>query len=79
LTSPQASVEVELTAEALEMAGQYRSLCNRLESGWDELETDEQKKRRAEMDAMLDELLPQFWHAEDSHLLQKNELKQIPC
>ena len=35
LSSPQASVEVELTDEALEMAGRYRSLCIRLESGWD--------------------------------------------
>ena len=71
LTSPRASVEVELTAEALEMAGRYRSLCNRLESGWDELEVDEQTRRRAEMDALLDELLPQFWQLEDSQLVQK--------
>ncbi|MFC1778998.1 FmdE family protein [Thermodesulfobacteriota bacterium] len=72
LFSSQASVEVELTAEALEMAGRYRSLCNRLETGWDELDADEQVKRRAEMNAMLDELLPQFWQAEDQKLLQKN-------
>ncbi|HKJ29314.1 MAG TPA: formylmethanofuran dehydrogenase subunit E family protein [Desulfuromonadales bacterium] len=72
LSSAQASVEVELTAEALEMAGRYRSLCNRLEKGWDELEAGEQVKRRAVMDAMLDELLPQFWQAEDQKLLQKN-------
>jgi len=71
LKADQASVEVELTAEALEMAGRYRSLCNRLESGWDELETDEQTRRRAEMDAMLDELLPLFWQAEDQKLVQK--------
>ena len=72
LFSSQTSVEVELTSEALEMAGRYRSLCNRLENGWDELEADEQVKRRAEMNAMLDELLPQFWQAEDQKLLQKN-------
>ena len=71
LSSAQASVEVELTTKALEMAGRYRSLCNRLEKGWDELEEDEQVKRRAEMDAMLDDLLPQFWQAEDSQLVQK--------
>ena len=71
LSSAQASVEVELTAEALQMAGRYRSLCNRLEHGWDELEADEQVKRRVEMDAMLDELLPQFWQAEDQKLVQK--------
>ena len=71
LSSAQASVEVELTTEALEMAGRYRSLCNRLEKGWDELEDDEQARRRAEMDAMLDELLPQFWQAEDQKLVQK--------
>ena len=71
LKSPQASIEVELTAEALEMAGRYRSLCNRLENGWDDLEVEEQTCRRAEMDAMLDELLPQFWQADDSQLVQK--------
>jgi formylmethanofuran dehydrogenase subunit E len=71
LSSAQASVDVELTTEALEMAGRYRSLCNRLEKGWDELEAQEQVKRRAEMDAMLDELLPQFWQAEDRMLVQK--------
>ena len=71
LSSAQTSVEVELTAEALEMAGRYRSLCNRLENGWDELESDEQARRRAEMNAMLDELLPQFWQAEDQKLVQK--------
>jgi formylmethanofuran dehydrogenase subunit E len=73
LSSAQASVEVELTAEALEMAGRYRSLCNRLEKDWDELDADEQARRRAEMDAMLDELLPQFWQAEDQKLVQKNQ------
>jgi formylmethanofuran dehydrogenase subunit E len=71
LKSVQASVEVELTAEALQMAGRYRSLCNRLEKGWDDLEVDEQIRRRAEMDAMLDELLPEFWQAEDSQLVRK--------
>lgn len=71
LRSAQTSVQVELTAAALQMAGQYRSLCNRLERGWDELEIDEQSRRRAEMDAMLDELLPQFWHADDARLVQK--------
>lgn len=70
LTSGKASVEVGLTIEALEMAGRYRSLCNRLEEGWDMLAADEQLKRRAEMDALLDELLPQFWHAEDQSLVQ---------
>jgi formylmethanofuran dehydrogenase subunit E len=71
LKSEQASIQIELTCEALEMAGRYRSLCNRLEGGWDKLEVDEQVRRRAEMDAMLDELLPQFWQAEDSQLVQK--------
>jgi formylmethanofuran dehydrogenase subunit E len=71
LKSSRSAVEVELTAEALQMAGRYRSLCNRLESGWDELEVAEQARRRAEMAAMLDVLLPQFWLAEDSQLVQK--------
>ena len=75
LKSPQASIEVELTAEALEMAGRYRSLCNRLENGWDVLEVEEQTRRRAEMDAMLDELLPQFWQVEDQKLVQKTKAK----
>jgi len=75
LTRSQAVVEVELTAKALAMAGRYRSLCNRLESGWDELAVDEQARRRAEMDALLDELLPQLWQADDSQLVQKIEIK----
>jgi len=75
LQSSQASIEVELTAEALEMAGRYRSLCNRLESGWENLEAEEQTRRRAEMDAVLDELLPQFWQAEDQKLVQKTKAK----
>lgn len=75
LTRSQTVVEVELTAEALAMAGRYRSLCNRLEVGWDELAADEQARRRAEMDALLDELLPQFWQADDSQLVQKIEIK----
>ena len=77
LTSLQASIEVELTAEAMEMAGRYRSLCNRLEQGWDELKVDEQTRRRAELDAMLDELLPQFWQAEDQKLVQEIKAKRI--
>ena len=71
LTRSQTVVEVELTAEALAMAGRYRSLCNRLEISWDDLAADEQARRRAEMDALLDELLPKFWQAEDSLLVQK--------
>ncbi len=71
LKGSTSSVEVELTEKALEMAGRYRSLCNRLENGWETLEEDEQANRRAEMDAMLDELLPQFWLADDSQLVQK--------
>ncbi len=74
LQSSQASIEVELTAEALEMACRYRSLCNRLESGWDGLEAEEQARRRTEMEAMLDELLPQFWQAEDRTLVKKKVL-----
>ena len=71
LKSAHAFVEIELTNDALEMAGRYRSLCNRLEKGWEELEEDEQIRRRAEMDAMLDELLPHFWQATDQFLMQK--------
>ena len=71
LKSVAASVEVELTAEALTMAGRYRSLCSRLEHGWDGLDAQEQLRRRAEMDAMLDELLPCFWRGEDQLLVQK--------
>lgn len=71
LASAEGTVAVELTAVALEMAGRYRALCNRLESGWDELDVDEQGRRRAEMEAMLDELLPQFWRAEEGLLVQR--------
>lgn len=75
LAAGDASVEVELTAEALELAGRYRSLCNRLEGGWDKLGADEQARRRVEMDAMLDELLPQLWQAEDQKLVQEVKTK----
>jgi hypothetical protein len=71
LQSAESSVSVELTASAMQMAGQYRALCLRLEQGWDELEAAEQVRRRAEMDAMLDKLLPQFWQAEDSLLVRR--------
>lgn len=71
LSAGKGSVEVELTAEALAMAGGYRALCNRLESGWEALHKDEQFRRRTEMDAMLDALLPQFWQADEQKLVQK--------
>lgn len=66
-----ASVTCELTARALAMAGRYRSLCNRLERGWADLDSEEQARRRAEMDAMLDDLLPELWHAEDEILVKR--------
>jgi hypothetical protein len=53
------------------MAGRYRALCSRLETGWDVLDRDEQGRRRAEMEAMLDNLLPQFWQAEEGLLVQR--------
>lgn len=71
LKNNDAIVEVELTETALEMAGRYRSLCNRLEKDWDSLEEEEQSKRRSEMDAMLDELLPQFWQMPDEELVKR--------
>ena len=63
--------EVELTAVALEMAGRYRSLCDRLERGWDNLDATEQARRRLEMDTLLDELLPQLWQADDDLLITR--------
>jgi formylmethanofuran dehydrogenase subunit E len=63
--------ELELTAAAMQIAGRYRSLCNRLEHNWDELAEAEQARRRIKMDTMLDELLPQLWHADDELLIQK--------
>lgn len=71
LKTKQESVEVELTENALELAGRYRSLCNRLEKNWDDLDAEEQLRRRVEMDAMLDELLPKFWQAEDEQLVTR--------
>jgi formylmethanofuran dehydrogenase subunit E len=71
LESGETVVEVELTETALQMAGRYRSLCNRLEEGWETLAEEEQAKHRAEMDAMLDELLPQFWQMADEELIQR--------
>jgi formylmethanofuran dehydrogenase subunit E len=52
--------------------GRHALALSCLENGWEELDAGEQVKRRVEMDAMLDELLPQFWQAEDQKLLQKN-------
>ena len=71
LKAEKGAVDVELTETALEMAGRYRALCNRLEQGWDELDEAEQARRRAEMDAMLDELLPQFWQMDDELLVKR--------
>lgn len=73
LRSADNAVGFELTTTALEMAGRYRSLCNRLEQGWDDLPGEEQERRRAAMEAMLDELLPQFWQAADEVLVRKVE------
>jgi len=71
-----ASLQFALTAQALEMAGRYRSLCNRLEQNWDALDAAEQGRRRAEMAAVLDELLPQLWQADDAELLIQMETGQ---
>ena len=71
LQTGEAFVEVALTEEVLEMAGRYRTLCNRLEKGWDSLEEEEQVRRRAEMDTMLDELLPRFWQMPDEELVKR--------
>ena len=65
------SIQVELTPHALEMAGRYRALCNRLERHWEQLDNAEQSRRRDEMDSMLDELLPQLWKAEDEILIRR--------
>ena len=61
----------EASLKALEMAGTYRALCDRLERGWEQLSQEEQARRRAEMDAMLDELLPKFWQADDDFLVRR--------
>ena len=63
------STELRLSEAAMAHAGRYRTLCNRLERNWDELDEEEQARRRAEMDAMLDEILPHFWQAGDGELL----------
>ncbi len=73
VSNKRVSMEIELSAEALQIAGRYRSLCNRLEQDWDELDPDEQSRRRTKMEAMLDELLPQLWQADDSTLLLVRE------
>ena len=71
LSSPRQTVELALTDTALEMAGRYRLLCGRLEQNWADLGPDEQARRRGEMDALLDELLPRFWLAEEALLVKR--------
>jgi formylmethanofuran dehydrogenase subunit E len=71
MTTSEGSVELELSDEAMALAGRYRALCNRLEKNWDTFDEDEQVRRRAEMDAMLDEILPQLWHIDDDLLINK--------
>ena len=71
LQTSEAVIEVELTELAMEMAGRYRMLCNRLEQGWESLDEDEKARRQVEMEAMLDELLPQFWLMPDEELVIK--------
>jgi formylmethanofuran dehydrogenase subunit E len=61
---------LELTATALKMAGRYRALCERLERNGEALDGVEQERRRARLDAMLDQLLPQLWAAPDELLVQ---------
>ena len=68
LKSPQASIEVELTIEALAMAGRYRSLCNRLESGWDDLEVDEQTLAVARLDETVGVAVEVLQHLETLHV-----------
>lgn len=62
-------VTVLLLDATLQLAGCYRELCNELEDGWETLPEDERQRRRAVMDAALDELLPQFWNLPDEQLL----------
>jgi len=71
LTSPRQMIAVALTDTALEMAGRYRTLCNRLEQNWADLDPGEQARRRGEMDALLDELLPQLWGADEDLLVER--------
>lgn len=64
-------IELELTETALAMAGRYRALCDRLEKGWEHLDADERARRQAEMEAVLDELLPQLWCADEALLIAR--------
>ncbi|MBW2451289.1 MAG: hypothetical protein JRF07_02920 [Deltaproteobacteria bacterium] len=66
-------VALALTDWALDQADTYRALCNRLEEGWQTLAETEQARRRAEMDAMLDDLLPRFWLADEHQLMSRVE------
>ena len=63
-------VELAVAAGTMQQAGVYRKLCNELERDWEALDDDEQQRRRARMDAALDELLPRFWSAADAELLE---------
>jgi len=70
---PGYRVTAELAPAALQLAGPYRQLANRLEAGWEELDTAEQARRRAELDAALDALLPQLWSAATAELIVLTE------
>ena len=71
LSTAESSVEVELTTEALALAGRYRVLSNRLEKDWQSLGPDEQARRRAALEIHLADLLQQLWQAEDAQLVKQ--------
>jgi len=70
---PGRRIAAELTPFALQLAGTYRQLANRLEAGWEELAAAEQDRRTRELDAALDALLPQLWTAGESDLITLTE------
>ncbi len=61
--------EAELTARALELAGTYRTLCLRLDEGWESLLESEKVERETRKEQALDRLLPILWEAPEADLV----------
>jgi len=62
-------VEATLSPQTLRRAGEYRQLSSCLETGWDDLGPVERQRRRMQLDAALDGLLPYLWQASESEIL----------
>jgi len=62
-------VEVGLSDNAMQIAGEYRYLSNELEKGWESLSDQERSEREQQKELALDRILPALWQAPDEDLL----------